>query len=168
MNINRTPTTYRFPVAFWTQDERHRSRGCRGASVTGQGKLSRERVGLSWGGLDERRDEPSCTCQRPKSSEVGQGRSAGFEHEGPWASGVLASLQITCCTAEVGPLRMTVIDGLLLLFFSCQVASSSFATPWAVAHQAPLSTGFSRQEHWRGLPFPPPRDLPDPGIEPVS
>ena len=31
-----------------------------------------------------------------------------------------------------------------------------FATPWTVAHQAPLSMGFSRQEHWRGLPFPSP------------
>ena len=43
-----------------------------------------------------------------------------------------------------------------------------FATPWTVAHQAPLSTGFSRQEHWSGLPFPPPGDLPDAGIEPTS
>ena len=39
-----------------------------------------------------------------------------------------------------------------------------FVTPWAVAHQVPLSTGFSRQEYWSGLPFPPPGDLPDPGI----
>ena len=37
-----------------------------------------------------------------------------------------------------------------------------------VACQAPLSTGFPRQEHWSGLPFPPPEDLPDPEIEPVS
>ena len=37
-----------------------------------------------------------------------------------------------------------------------------------VAHQTALSMGFSRQEHWSGLPFPPPGDLPDPGIEPVS
>ena len=36
------------------------------------------------------------------------------------------------------------------------------------ACQFPLSMGFSRQENWSGLPFPPPRDLPDPGIEPVS
>ena len=36
-----------------------------------------------------------------------------------------------------------------------------FATLWAVAHQAPLSTGFPRQEYWSGLPFPPPGDLPD-------
>ena len=40
-------------------------------------------------------------------------------------------------------------------------------TPWTVACHAPLSMGFSRQEYWSGLPFLP-RDLPDPGIEPVS
>ena len=43
-----------------------------------------------------------------------------------------------------------------------------FVTPWTVAHQAPLSMGFSRQEYWSGLPFPPPGDLPDSGIEPTS
>ena len=43
-----------------------------------------------------------------------------------------------------------------------------FATPWTVAYQAPPSMGFSRQECWSGLPFPPPGDLPDPGIEPGS
>ena len=43
-----------------------------------------------------------------------------------------------------------------------------FATPWTVAHHAPLSMGFSRQEHWNGLPFPSPGDLPDPGMEPRS
>ena len=42
------------------------------------------------------------------------------------------------------------------------------ATPWTVAHQAPLSMGFSRQKYWSGLLFPPPGDLPDPEIEPVS
>ena len=42
------------------------------------------------------------------------------------------------------------------------------ATPLTVAHQAPPSMGFSRQEYWSGLPFPSPGDLPDPGIEPVS
>ena len=39
-----------------------------------------------------------------------------------------------------------------------------FATSWTVAHQVPLSMGFFRQEYWSGLPFPPPGDLPDPGI----
>ena len=41
-----------------------------------------------------------------------------------------------------------------------------FATPWTVAHQAPLFMEFSRQEQWSGLPFPTPGDLPDPGIKP--
>ena len=49
-----------------------------------------------------------------------------------------------------------------LLLFSHQVVSHSFATTWTVAHQAPLSTGFLRQEYWSGLPFPPPRDTPPP------
>ena len=39
------------------------------------------------------------------------------------------------------------------------------AAPWTVAHQAPPSMEFSRQEHWSGLPFPSPGDLPNPGIE---
>ena len=43
-----------------------------------------------------------------------------------------------------------------------------FVTPWTVARQVPLSMGFSRQEHWSGLPFPSPGDLPDPGVEPRS
>ena len=40
-----------------------------------------------------------------------------------------------------------------------------FTTLWSVAHQAPPSMEFSRQEYWSGLPFPPPGNLPDPGIE---
>ena len=43
-----------------------------------------------------------------------------------------------------------------------------FAAPWTVAHQAPLSTGFSRQGYWSGVPLPTPGRLPDPGIEPAS
>ena len=52
-------------------------------------------------------------------------------------------------------------EPLMLLF-------SLLQPPWTVAHQAPLSMGFPRQEYWNGLPFPSPGDLPDPGIEPVS
>ena len=47
---------------------------------------------------------------------------------------------------------------------SCQL----FVTPWTVVFQAPLSMGFSRHEYWSGLPFPPPGDLPEPGIEPTA
>ena len=43
-----------------------------------------------------------------------------------------------------------------------------FAIPWTVAHQAPPSMRFSRQEYWSGLLFPSPGDLPDPGIDPRS
>ena len=41
-------------------------------------------------------------------------------------------------------------------------------TPWTVAHQAPLSMGFPRQEYWNGLPFPSLGDLSSPGIKPMS
>ena len=49
-----------------------------------------------------------------------------------------------------------------------QSCMSDSATPWTVAHLAPLSMGFSRQEYCSGLPFLPPEDLPDPGIKPES
>ena len=52
--------------------------------------------------------------------------------------------------------------------FVCSVLSDSLRPLWTVARQALLSMGFTRQEHWSGLPFPPPGDLPDPGIEPRS
>ena len=42
----------------------------------------------------------------------------------------------------------------------------ALCNPWTVAHQAPPSMGFSRQEYWSGLPFPSPGDLPNPGIKP--
>ena len=49
---------------------------------------------------------------------------------------------------------------------SCSVVSNFLWTPWTVAHQAPLSMEFSRQEYWSGLPCPSPGNLPYPGIEP--
>ena len=57
------------------------------------------------------------------------------------------------------------------LVSACVLSHSShvwlFATLWTVAHKAPLSVGFSRQEYWSGLPGPPPGDLLDPGFEPM-
>ena len=47
----------------------------------------------------------------------------------------------------------------------CVCAHGLFVTPWTVAHQAPVSMGFPRQEYWSGLPFPPPGDVPDTGIK---
>ena len=46
--------------------------------------------------------------------------------------------------------------------------SDSFAIPWTVAHQSPLSMGFPREEYWRGLPLPSSRDLLDSEVEPAS
>ena len=51
---------------------------------------------------------------------------------------------------------------------SLEYMLSHFSHARLCYHQAPLSMGFSRQEHWSGLPCPPPGDRPDPGIEPVS
>ena len=73
-----------------------------------------------------------------------------------WVAGIMTSL---ICRMRGGKK--------CCLLFSHKVMSDSFATPWMIAHQSPLSMGFSRQECWSGLPFPSPGDLPDPGIEPV-
>ena len=59
-------------------------------------------------------------------------------------------------------LCMVVVGGLVAQ--SCP----TLAIPWTVAHHAPLPMGFSRWEYWSDLPFPSPRDLPDPGIKPRS
>ena len=50
----------------------------------------------------------------------------------------------------------------------CSVVFDSLRPPRTVAHQAPLSMGFSRQEHWSGLPYPTSGNLPNPGLEPAS
>ena len=59
---------------------------------------------------------------------------------------------------------------MLVCMYVCVLCAQSclFVTSRTVAHQASLSTGFSRQEYWSGLPFPPLADLPDPGIESAS
>ena len=67
------------------------------------------------------------------------------------------------------PHLLTVVNVIDLnrIVLSRSIVSDS-ATPWTVAHQAPLSMGFSRQEHWSGLALPPLGDLPEPGIKPTS
>ena len=56
----------------------------------------------------------------------------------------------------------------VFIAMGCTCVGQASVTPCTVAHQAPLPTGFSRQEHWSGLPCPPPEDLSNPGIEPMS
>ena len=79
------------------------------------------------------------------------------------------------CCFYIMRLRLIFRDRLILTkitkitcMLSCSVISNSLWPPWTVAHQAPLSMQFPRQECWSGLPFPPPGNLPNPGIEPAS
>ena len=65
------------------------------------------------------------------------------------------------------------VNGLSTMFCTCRwvcsvISDQLFVTLWTAACEAPLSIGFSRQEHCSGLPFPSPGDLPDPGIKPTS
>ena len=77
------------------------------------------------------------------------------QHPSPW-------------TLKEAGLAMDVPLGCVCVCISCFSRVQLFAIPWTVAHQAPLSMGFSRQEYWSGLPCPPPGDLPNPGIKSMS
>ena len=70
-----------------------------------------------------------------------------------------------CCIQEPGLAQGMKVKVEVLV---ASAMSNSFVTPWTVTRQAPLSMGFSRQEYWCVLPFPPPGDHPDPEIEPAS
>ena len=85
------------------------------------------------------------------------------EGEGAWASDSMTEGEKQRNLTKQGPM-----GGLHACVLSRYSRVQLFVTPWTVAHQAPLSMGFSRQEYWSGLPCPSPGDLPDPGIEPMS
>ena len=79
----------------------------------------------------------------------------GAGRKSPWEESWTLRLQLTVLTS--------------LCVCVCMLSHVQlFVTPGTVAHQAPLSMGLSRQEYWSGLPFPPPGDLPNPGIKPKS
>ena len=75
--------------------------------------------------------------------------------------------QVGTTVAEVH-WRLLQVEVVCVCLCVCAQSYPTLCNPWTVGHQAPLSMGFSRQEYWTGLPFPPPGDLPDPGIEPAS
>ena len=85
-------------------------------------------------------------------------------------------LHTACCDSVFKVGRFHIVFSLIEDVFNtmhvCMLSHFSyvrlFDTLWAVVHQAPLSMGFSRQEHWSGLPCPSAGDLTDPGIEPKS
>ena len=81
----------------------------------------------------------------------------GIEQEFPTLAG---RFFINCTTCEGTYVMKVKVKSLSIVRL--------FVTPWTVAHQAPPSMGFSRQEYWSGLPFPSPGHLSDPGIEPRS
>ena len=81
--------------------------------------------------------------------------------------GVLASFAKGYIKSSLVLVGMNGIDKFKLLV--CMLSPVGlFATPWTAGPQAPLSMGFSRQEYWSGLPFPPPGDLSHPETEPES
>ena len=75
----------------------------------------------------------------------------------------------TCiCMAESLHYLPETTTTLLISYSVSHSVLSNSATPWTIAHEAPLSVEFSRQEYWCGSPFPSPGDLPNPGTEFVS
>ena len=84
-----------------------------------------------------------------------------------WLCGDLCYLQIISIIHVQNSVTLPIAGKYISNFLSAWILScvQLFATPWTGAHQAPLSLGFSRQEHWSGLLFPPPGDLPNPEIK---
>ena len=72
------------------------------------------------------------------------------------------------CMLQISFPTLRVVFHCLICVLSHFSQVQLFETLWTVAHQTPLSMGFSRQEYWSGLPCPPPGALPDPEIEPTS
>ena len=90
-------------------------------------------------------------------------RFSPSQRPGDPCGGPLLLLPYVCIRLRLGRIFTWVWDGAQLLS-----RVRLFTAPWMLAHQAPLSMGFSMQEYWSGLPFPPPGELPDPGIELAS
>ena len=105
----------------------------------------------------------------------GHGASAPAQAQGPriWGSREWASFWGFTALLPKPAFRSPLFFSFLFVSARTHACSAALvapdsAVPWAVAHQAPLSTGFSRQEHRSGLPWPPPGDLPDSGIRLTS
>ena len=91
--------------------------------------------------------------------------SSKFGHETPqWTKATLWHVWECRGCLKSFPL----FKGRLCMFVYVLSGVRFFAAPQTVAQQAPMSRGFSRQEYWNGLPFPPQGDLPDPGMEHTS
>ena len=101
-------------------------------------------------------------CSPPGSSVHGIFQARVLE----WVAIAFSYKQHEASTKSLDNLNSASTVGTFVLSLLSRV--QLFATLWAVAHQAPLSMGFSKQEYQSGLPFPSPGDLPDPRIEHTS
>ena len=100
-------------------------------------------------------------CSPPGSSVHGIFQARVLE----WVAIAFSYKQHEASTKSLDNLNSASTVGTFVLSLLSRV--QLFATLWAVAHQAPLSMGFSKQEYQSGLPFPSPGVLPNPGIEPA-
>ena len=100
---------------------------------------------------------PRVPSPSPSPYATGQCVNAGGSGLGAGAQGLRSELQNVCGSGREPGRGCWLSEG-----------QQGAGTPWNVTRQAPLSMRFSRQEHWSGLPRPPPGDLPEPGIKPGS
>ena len=103
-------------------------------------------------------------CSQPREAPV---HFLDSTHLGNFPGGPVAK---TLLPTQGGPGSLPRSHTPQLKILPCMLSPSVmslFATTWSVACQAPLSMGFSRREYWSGLPFPPPGELPNPGVESV-
>ena len=108
-----------------------------------------------------------CSCQLPWRQDKARNTCLKiFEVDSAWRGHIIADWgRSVWWDSDMDPN----LQGLeRFIVFRRQVMSDSFAIPWTVAHQAPLSMGFPRQEYWSELPFLSPVDLLHPRIEPES
>ena len=119
-------------------------------------------------GQSDPRPASSPICPQPQTTgATGEGVSIGTEDKGIQSLAEVSEAVVHYKTERLEKLMIPIST------FRTESGSSSVtlsvvsdsATPWAVACQAPLSIGFSRQEYWVGLPFSSPGDLPNPGIK---
>ena len=108
----------------------------------------------SFPGLRTGAPEPYYSPQLPGTNWVATSPNAAPKPD-PGGSQPNTPGRYSPCSSPHGVPHLISFDSVLVL--------SRFVSPWTVAHQAPLATGFSRQEYWSGVPFPSPGNLPDQG-----
>ena len=102
---------------------------------------------------------------------IAQGTLINVMSQPGWEGSLGENGYVCVCTADslyCPPETSTALLTGYVLLPRCFSRVGLFVALWTVAHQAPLSMGFSRQEDWSGLPCPPPGELPEPGIQTVS